>query len=282
MTVQLPASRPLTGASVPRLRAGLVVARRYRLIRDLASGGMGEVWEAVDERLQRRVAVKVLHPRTASRASARDLLRAEAAHLARVSHPNVLTVHDFGEDNDLAFLVMELVEGMTLAELVAREGAMAPERVRVILLQLAGALEAAHAAGIIHRDIKPANVILAPDGTVKLSDFGIAVPVGSDLRAQVGEILGTTRYLSPEQALGDAVTVRSDLYSLGVLAHELLCGRTPFDKGSAIATALAHVTEVPPGLPEGTPADLATIIASCLAKDPGARPASADAIRRAL
>ena len=259
-----------------------MVARRYRLIRDLASGGMGEVWEAVDERLQRRVAVKVLHPRTASRASARDLLRAEAAHLAQVSHPNVLTVLDYGEDNDLAFLVMELVEGMTLAELVARDGAMAPERVRVILVQLAGALEAAHAAGIVHRDIKPANVILAQDGTVKLSDFGIAVPVGSDLRAQVGEILGTTRYLSPEQALGDAVTVRSDLYSLGVLAHELLCGRTPFDKGSAIATALAHVTEVPPGLPEGTPADLATIIASCLAKDPGARPASADAIRRAL
>lgn len=115
---------------------------------------------------------------------------------------------------------------------------------------------------------------------VKLSDFGIAGKPGSN--TPVGEILGTTHYLSPEQALGDAVTARSDLYSFGVLAHELLSGRKPFDKGSAIATALAHVTELPPGLPEGTPADLATIIGSCLAKDPRDRPASAGAIHRAL
>jgi serine/threonine-protein kinase len=243
---------------------------------------MGEVWEAVDERLQRRVAVKTLHPRTAARASARESLRAEAAHLAQVRHPNVLTVHDFGEDNGLAFLVMELVEGPTLAEVVAREGALEPERVRVVLLQLAGALEAAHAAGIIHRDVKPANVILAADATVRLSDFGIAGRVGSELVAEVGEALGTTHYLSPEQALGDAVTASSDLYSLGVLAHELLCGRKPFDRGSPIATALAHVTAVPPGLPEGTPEALATIVASCLAKDPRDRPASAGAIHRAL
>jgi eukaryotic-like serine/threonine-protein kinase len=282
LTVPLPATEPATGAAVPRLRAGLVVAGRYRLIRHLASGGMGEVWEAVDERLQRRVAVKILHPRTAAQASARESLRAEATHLARVSHPNVLTVHDFGEDNGLAFLVMELVEGPTLAEVVVRDGALEPERVRVVLLQLAGALQAAHAAGIVHRDVKPANVILAPDGTVKLSDFGIAGRVGSQLVAEVGEILGSTHYLSPEQALGDAVTASSDLYSLGVLAHELLCGRKPFDKGSPIATALAHVTEVPPGLPEGTPDELATIVASCLAKDPEDRPASAGAIHRAL
>ncbi|HEY3409494.1 MAG TPA: serine/threonine-protein kinase [Propionicimonas sp.] len=267
---------------MPRIRAGLVVAGRYRLTRHLASGGMGEVWEAVDERLQRRVAVKILHPRTAAQASARGSLRAEAAHLARVSHPNVLTVHDSGDDHGLAFLVMELVEGPNLAEVVAREGALEPARVRAVLLQLAGALEAAHTAGIVHRDVKPANVILAVDGTVRLCDFGIAGRMGGELVAEVGEVLGTTYYLSPEQALGDAVTASSDLYSLGVLAHELLCGRKPFDRGSPIATALAHVTETPPGLPEGTPADLATIVASCLAKDPRDRPASAGAIHRGL
>jgi len=243
---------------------------------------MGEVWEVVDERLQRRVAVKILHPRTATQSSARESLRAEAAHLARVRHPNVLTVHDFGEDHGLAFLVMELVEGPTLAEELARAGTLEPERVRGVLLQLAAALEAAHIAGIVHRDVKPANVILAADGTVRLSDFGIAGRVGGHLVAEVGEILGTTHYLSPEQALGDAVTASSELYSLGVLAHELLCGRKPFDKGSPIATALAHVTEVPPSLPEGTPARLVTIIESCLAKDPRDRPASAGAIHRAL
>ncbi len=243
---------------------------------------MGEVWEAVDERPQRRVAVKILHPRTAAQASARESLRAEAAHLARVSHPNVVTVHDFGEDRGLAFLVTELVEGPTLAELVAREGPLDPERVRVVLVQLSGALQAAHTAGIVHRDVKPANVLLAADGTVRLSDFGIAGRVGSALVAEVGEVPGTTPYLSPEQALGDAVTERSDLYSLGVLAHELLSGRTPFDKGSPIATALAHVTEVPPELPAGTPDELVAIVASCLAKDPGDRPVSAAAIHGAL
>ncbi|HEY3410896.1 MAG TPA: serine/threonine-protein kinase [Propionicimonas sp.] len=267
---------------MPRLRAGLVVAGRYRLIRHLASGGMGEVWQAVDQRLRRRVAVKTLHPRTAPQTSARGSLRAEAAHLAQVSHPNVLTVHDFGEDRGREFLVLELVEGPTLAEVVAREGPLDAECVRVVLLQLAGALEAAHTAGIVHRDVKPANVILHADGTVRLSDFGIAGRVGSELVAEVGEVLGTTHYLSPEQALGDAVTASSDLYSLGVLAHELLSGRKPFDKGSPIATALAHVTEVPPDLPAGTPDELATIVASCLAKDPRDRPASAGTIRGAL
>jgi serine/threonine-protein kinase len=177
---------------------------------------------------------------------------------------------------------MEFIEGPTLAETLATEGPLPGDRVRTILLQLAGALARAHENGIIHRDLKPANVIISPDGYAKLMDFGIAKDVDAPSHTVAGEVLGTTYYISPEQALGQVVTPKSDLYSLGVLAHELLTGAKPFDRGTPIATALAQVADPPPPLPPDVPTDLAAVVMACLAKEPDARPDSAAEVARLL
>ena len=170
---------------------------------------------------------------------------------------------------------MELVPGEPLSALVQREGALEPERVRAIMGQAALALGAAHEAGVVHRDVKPANILVMPDGTVKLTDFGIARAVDGSGHTQTGEVLGTPHYLSPEQALGEAATGASDLYALGVVAHELLTGRRPFDKGTPVATALAQVNDPPPPLPPHVPPGLRSLIEQCLAKKAADRPASA-------
>ncbi|MCC6495467.1 MAG: serine/threonine protein kinase [Propionibacteriaceae bacterium] len=258
-----------------RLTPGFVLASRYRLQERAAAGGMGEVWGATDLVLERKVALKVLHPQALEQEAVTDRFRAEAKYAAQLSHPNIVEVFDFGVHDGLTFLVMEFIEGPTLTQLLEAEGPLAPDRVRTILLQLAGALARAHENGIIHRDLKPANVIVSPDGFAKLMDFGIAKDVDGQSHTVPGEILGTTHYISPEQALGEVVTPRSDLYSLGVLAHELLTGAKPFDRGTPIATALAHVADPPPPLPPEVPPDLAAVVTACLAKDPGDRPVSA-------
>lgn len=263
-----------------RVRPDLVLSDRYRLSRHIASGGMGQVWEAFDVTLQRRVAVKVMHPHTRNEFQLAERFREEARFAAQLTHGNIVTVHDFGEHEELAFLVMELVEGRTLAQVLATEGAMDAGRVREVLHQLATALEAAHAVGIIHRDIKPANVMLDLDGQAKLMDFGIARSVDGQALTSTGQVLGTADYLSPEQAMGHSVGPATDIYALGVLAHEMLTGTRPFDRGAPIATALAHVQDPPPPLPEGTPDDLAEAVADCLAKDPADRPSAAELARR--
>ena len=211
-----------------------------------------------------------------------ERFKAEARYAAQLSHPNIVEVFDFGGHDGLTFLVMEFIEGPTLAEMLTAEGPLPGDRVRTILLQLAGALARAHENGIIHRDLKPANVIISPDGYAKLMDFGIAKDVDAPSNTVDGEVLGTTYYISPEQALGQVVTPKSDLYSLGVLAHELLTGAKPFDRGAPIATALAQVADPPPPLPPDVPADLAAVIMACLAKDPDARPDSAREVARLL
>ncbi|MBK8460878.1 MAG: serine/threonine protein kinase [Micropruina sp.] len=159
---------------------------------------------------------------------------------------------------------------------------MEPDEVRTVLLQLTGALSRAHEHGIIHRDLKPANVIISRDGYAKLMDFGIAKDVEVQGNTLPGEVLGTTYYISPEQALGQVVTPQSDLYALGVLGHELLTGAKPFDRGTPIATALAHVADPPPPLPADVPTDLADVIMACLAKDPDDRPHSAAEVAKIL
>ena len=257
-----------------RLHAGLLLGDRYSLITRIASGGMGDVWEADDTVLSRQVAVKVLRPGTDEELFARRF-RSEALYSANLCHQNIATVFDYGEDDTLAFLVMELVPGEPLSALVQREGALAPERVRSIMGQAALALGAAHEAGVVHRDVKPANILLAPDGTVKLTDFGIARAIDGSGYTQTGEVLGTPHYLSPEQALGEQATGASDLYSLGIVAHEMLTGRRPFDKGTPVATALAQVHEPPPPLPPHVPQGLRSLIERCLEKRPGDRPDSA-------
>ncbi|HEY3407232.1 MAG TPA: serine/threonine-protein kinase [Propionicimonas sp.] len=264
-----------TRSVVHRLSSGFVLSSRYRLIERVASGGMGQVWAATDQVLERKVALKVTHPQELQKHAVTERFKAEARYAAQLSHPNIVEVFDFGSHDDLTFLVMEFIEGPTLAEMLTAEGPLPGDRVRTILLQLAGALARAHEHGIIHRDLKPANVIISPDGYAKLMDFGIAKDVEAPSHTVAGEVLGTTYYISPEQALGQDVTPKSDLYSLGVLAHELLTGAKPFDRGTPIATALAQVADPPPPLPSDVPVDLASVIMACLAKDPDARPGSA-------
>lgn len=261
-----------------RLAPGFVLAARYRLVGPLASGGMAEVWTAFDTVLERNVAVKIMHPQTAAQRAMAERFRAEARIAAQITHPNIVEVFDFAEDDGLSFLVMELIDGPTLAELVAEQGSLPVDRVRLILSQLAGALARAHENGIIHRDLKPSNVAISADGYAKLMDFGIAKDMGGASLTSTGEIFGTAYYISPEQALGERLTPASDLYSLGVVAHELLTGTKPFDRGTPIATALAQVEQPAPPLPEDVPADLFDVVAGCLAKDSRERPTASEVI----
>ncbi len=258
-----------------RLQAGYHLGGRYSLVSRIASGGMGDVWKADDDVLDRTVAVKVLRPSTDGEPVFARRFRDEALYTANLSHPNIATTYDYGEEDSLAFLVMELVDGEPLSDLVRREGALPPERVRTMMAQAALALGAAHEAGVVHRDVKPANILVASDGTVKLTDFGIARAIDGSGHTQTGEVLGTPHYLSPEQALGEAATGASDLYALGIVAHEMLTGRRPFEKNTPVATALAQVNDPPPPLPEHVPAGLRALVEQCLAKRPEDRPASA-------
>ena len=261
-----------------RLVPGFVLSGRYRLTGPLASGGMGQVWSAFDEVLDRRVAIKVMHPQTAAQQVLVARFREEARIAADLNHPGIVEVLGHGEDEGLAYLVMELIDGPTLARVVAERGALPAGQVSQVLCALGSALEHAHAAGVIHRDLKPSNVVLAPGGVVKLMDFGIAKSLDGPSHTGIGEVLGTTYYISPEQALGEPVTSATDLYSLGIIGHELLTGAKPFDRGTPIATALAQVEEPPPPLPADLPAGLTDVVLRCLAKDPGERPTAGEVV----
>lgn len=258
-----------------RLQQGYRLGGRYLLGSRIASGGMGDVWRADDEVLDRTVAVKVLRPSTDSEPVFARRFRDEALYTAALAHPNIATVYDYGEEDHLAYLVMELVDGEPLSVLVRREGAQPPERVRSVMAQAALALGAAHEAGVVHRDVKPANILLTADGTVKLTDFGIARALDGSGHTQTGEVVGTPHYLSPEQAIGEAATGASDLYALGIVAHEMLTGRRPFDRNTPVATALAQVNDPPPPLPEHVAGELRELVEQCLAKRPDERPSSA-------
>jgi len=249
---------------------GMTLGNRYTLTESIASGGMGDVWKASDSVLGREVAVKVMRPDTASEPTFADRFRDEARHTASLTHANIATVFDYGEDGGDAYLVMELVEGQPLSQLIAH-GPMAPERVRSILGQAALALAAAHAAGVVHRDVKPANILVTPEGRVKLTDFGIARATDSAGHTRTGEVLGTPHYLAPEQALGRTATGASDIYALGVVGHEMLTGRKPFDSGSAVATALSQVNDPVPPLPGPVPAELRVVHGEGPGRAPGLR-----------
>ena len=267
--------------------AGQVLGARYTLRDPIASGGMGDVWRATDDVLDREVAVKVLrHGPQTDEPGFRERFRDEARHSAALHHPNIAAVYDYGEDgvgrDATHYLVMELVPGRPLSALLRAHGAMAAGDVRGLVGQAALALAAAHEAGVVHRDVKPANIIVTPSGQAKLTDFGISRAAWTSGHTVTGEVLGTPEYLSPEQALGEPATAASDVYALGVIAHELLTGRKPFDGGSPVATALAQVNDPPPPLPETAPPALRAVIEACLAKDPASRPPSARALADAL
>ncbi|HEV8535760.1 MAG TPA: serine/threonine protein kinase [Candidatus Limnocylindria bacterium] len=257
-----------------------LLAMRYRLLERIDEGGAGEVWRARDEKLDRDVAIKLLGP------GADDAFRArfadEARRAAAVVHPNVVTVFDEGRDGADAFMVMELVPGKTLREIVAERGPLPAHEVSRLITQIASALDAAHAAGVIHCDVKPANVIVDPSGIAKLTDFGIA-RAARDRDEQ--ELLGTARYIAPERVEGGPVTPRTDVYGLGLLAYELLAGRPAFDGDSNEELVRSRLVGPPPALRHarvGIDERLDTIVGRALATEPDRRYASAGAFGRAL
>ncbi|MFC4062967.1 serine/threonine-protein kinase [Planomonospora corallina] len=248
---------------------------RYRLLGRVAAGGMGEVWRARDELLGREVAVKLLHRHVAADPAFRGRFRTEARIAAGLAAPGIAQVYDYGEADDVAFLVMELVPGESLAAIIARNGALTPGDTLDVVYQTAMALNTAHSAGIIHRDIKPGNLLVTGTGAVKITDFGIARALEAAPVTQTGTILGTAQYVSPEQASGTALTPATDLYSLGVVAYECLAGRPPFTAENQVAIALMHLNEEPPPLPGSVPAPVRELVMACLAKDPARRPSGA-------
>ncbi len=255
------------------LQPGAMIADRYRLERHIATGGMGAVWEARDRRLDRAVAVKVLKPEFSADPEFLDRFRAEARTTARLNHPGIANVFDYGETTGTdgvatPYLVMELVRGEPLNAVLRRMGAIPADLVLDMLEQSGRALQAAHAAGLVHRDIKPGNILITPTGQVKITDFGIAKAVDAVPMTRDGMVMGTAQYISPEQALGGEATPASDVYALGVVGYEALTGRRPFAATGTFAVPQAHISAPPDPLPDTVPAPIRGLIGYALTKDP--------------
>src|SRR5256885_8393573 len=246
---------------------------------------MATVWVADDPILSRRVAVKVLRADLAADDGTRVRFRHEAIAAARLSHPNIVATYDTGDDDGVAYIVMELIDGPTLRHLIDQQNGLPVADVIRIGKEVADALDAAHRAGLVHRDVKPANVLVPANGPVKVTDFGIAKAAGGDDLTRTGTVMGTARYLAPEQVNGRPTDPRTDVYALGLLMYEALCGHPPFGGDTDIATAMARLTTSAPAVraerPEVSKA-LDDVIHRCLARQPAARFGSAAAGRDAL
>ena len=262
------------------------LADRYELVSHIARGGMADVYEALDTLLGRKVAVKVLHSQFSSDEAFVKRFRREAQAAANLSHPNIVSIYDWGEDGATYFIVMELIEGRTLRDVLKSENQLLPRRASEIGAEVASALSVAHRAGLVHRDIKPGNILLAPDGTVRVTDFGIARAWDdSQELTRTGAVIGTATYFSPEQAQGMTADERSDLYSLGVVLYEMVCGAPPFTGDSPVAVAYQHVSTpitMPSTLNPDIPPDQESIIAKALSKDPATRYQTAEDMRADL
>ena len=257
---------------------GQLYGDRYRLQLKIAIGGMGEVWQAEDELIQRQVAIKILKEEYVSDPNFLERFRTEARSAALVEHEGIANVYDYGEDSNSAYLVMELVPGESLSRVIEREKRLSDIKVLDIIAQTSRALAAAHSRGLVHRDIKPGNLLITPDGRVKITDFGIA-RVGDQVPlTKTGQVMGTVQYLAPEQATGKPSTPATDLYSLGVVAYEALSGKRPFTGENQMAIAMAHINEMPPALPESIDPRVQNLVLSCLAKKPNQRPESATSL----
>lgn len=267
---------------------GNLLAGRYRLGSLIAGGGMGQVWRGRDTLLDRPVAVKVLRDQFAADPAFRARFRAEAQHAATLVHPHIAAVFDYGElqgapgTGPVAYLVMELVEGESLADVLRREGRLDAPRTLDVLRQAADALGAAHAAGVVHRDIKPANLLVRHDGRVKLTDFGIARSAASVAVTATGQVLGTAHYLSPEQASGQPATPASDVYALGTVGYECLAGRRAFEGESAVQIAVMQIRDHPHPLPDDVPPAVRAVVERAMAKDPAVRYPDGTALRDAV
>jgi serine/threonine protein kinase len=258
--------------------SGQRLGERYVLQDRLAVGGMGEVWSAVDEVLNRPVAVKVLRTDLAPDTAFQARFRAEARTAAGLSHGGIAAVYDYGEVLGSAYLVMELVPGEPLSAMIANEGALGTDRTLQIVGQAARALHAAHRHGVIHRDIKPANLMITPELRVKVTDFGIARPRDHEPLTATGQVMGTAHYLAPELARGEIASPLSDVYALGVVAYECLAGWRPFDGDNQVAVATAHLQDEPPPLPETIPGPVRAIVVAAMSKNPAERPQGANAL----
>jgi len=262
-----------------------VINDRYELGQRIGRGGMADVFLARDLLLDRQVALKVLFPEHAVDPNFVERFRREAQSVAGLNHPNIVAVYDWGQYSNTYFMAMEYVKGRTLAEHLRREERLTPRGAANIVAKIANALAYAHRNNVVHRDIKPANILIGENGDVKVADFGIARALDAHHDAgltQDGAVMGTATYFSPEQAKGEGLDLRSDLYSLGVVLYELLVGKPPFTGENALATAYMQVNEAPKSIRSQvptTPAEIEVVVSKCIAKDPGLRYSSAEELR---
>ena len=258
---------------------------RYRVDRLLGAGGMGIVYRAVHVDLGRPVAIKILKPDLALEPGLLERFKAEARAAASLNHPNLAVVHDVGEADGFHYFVMDLVEGEDLAALIDRQGRLSVEQALALAEQIARALDHAHGRGVVHRDVKPQNTLLAQDGTVKVTDFGIARALEGSRMTATGTLVGTPEYLAPEQALGQPTDARADVYALGIVLFEMLTGHVPFSAETPVAVALHQINTPPPSpstLVPGIPPEVETLVMRALAKRPDERFPSAGVLAEAL
>jgi eukaryotic-like serine/threonine-protein kinase len=264
--------------------AATILSDRYELGPELGHGGMARVLRGTDRQLGRHVAIKVLSPPYDRDQAFVERFRREAHAAARLNHPSIVAVYDTGSDDGTHYIVTELVEGETLAELLERGGSLPLQRAVDISTEITRALAAAHERGVVHRDVKPGNVMLTPEGRVKVVDFGIARAAGVESVTRSGVVLGSAPYISPEQARGEPGDERSDIYALGCVMYEMLTGQPPFTADTPVATLYLHVHEQAPPASSvvEVPADLEAIVLRCLEKDPADRFQSATELEHAL
>jgi serine/threonine protein kinase len=265
-----PAGRPDEEIGALRRATG----SRYRILRRLGAGGMATVYHALHERLERPLVVKVLHRQLAAEPEMRERFRREAEAAARLVHPHVCGILDYGEVGDSVYLVMPFLAGGSLADRLARERVVSPPAAAAIAAQVALALDFAHRRGVVHRDVKPDNILFDEDGNAIVTDFGIATARFHARLTAHGRAMGTPHYMSPEQAMGKLVDGRSDLYGLGVVLYEMLVGFPPFDASDGYAVSYKQVHEAPvsPAVVDATlPEALVTVVMRCLAKSPADR-----------
>jgi eukaryotic-like serine/threonine-protein kinase len=262
--------------------AGLVIADRFKLRRLIGSGGTGQVWETTDLRTKSLVALKILRDDVSEDVITQARFRREADTIASLDHPGIARFVDYGHVPDpsptggrtITYLATEFIRGESLSALIHRSERLPPGRTLNVLEGIARALGHAHAAGVVHRDVKPSNILVTRDGAAKLTDFGIVRVLGEATLTHVGTVMGTARYMSPEQARGDVATAASDVYSLAVVGYEMITGTALFAGEEPLSIAMSHMEDEPAPLPDAAGKPLQALIARALQKDPGRRPAN--------